>query len=167
MEWTIAEYATYSVGGATAPLYDTLGPDTVRFVLNQTNSRSVVCTRAELKSLCKAKGSGECEAFQCAILVDGVIRESAEMAKEAGIKVLSFAEVEATGSQRIATRGHKHTPPSPNDVATFCYTSGTTGNPKGALISHQNFISAMAGMQMFFKPEILQHELSTEVVILQ
>lgn len=33
---------------------------------------------------------------------------------------------------------------SPNSVFTLCYTSGTTGNPKGAILSHGNYISAIA-----------------------
>jgi long-chain acyl-CoA synthetase len=57
-------------------MYDTLGPDTVRFILAQTGSKSVVCSRAELAAVCKAKESGECPVFQYAILVDGVIPES-------------------------------------------------------------------------------------------
>lgn len=160
MEWILAEHATYCLGGATAPMYDTLGPDTVQFVLTQTGSKSVVCSRAELSAICQAKSSGKCPTFQYAILVDGVIPESAQMAKEAGLDVISFAKVEAMGAQRIATQGHKHNPPNAKDVATFCYTSGTTGDPKGALITHENFISAIAGMQAVFRPEPFDRHLS-------
>jgi long-chain acyl-CoA synthetase len=160
VEWILAEHATFCLGGATAPMYDTLGPDTVRFILAQTGSKSVVCSRAELAAVCKAKASGECPVFQYAILVDGVIPEAAKMAKDAGLDVISFAKVEAMGAQLIATQGHKHSPPNPKDVATFCYTSGTTGDPKGALLTHENFISAMAGMQAIFKPEAFDRHLS-------
>ena len=54
MEWFIAEQAIFCVAGATVPFYDTLGPDSVSFVLEQTGARSVVCTRAELDRLCDA-----------------------------------------------------------------------------------------------------------------
>lgn len=37
-------------------------------------------------------------------------------------------------------------PPKPSDIATVCYTSGTTGNPKGALISHGNIIANEAAI---------------------
>ena len=160
MEWTIAEYATYAVGGATAPLYDTLGHDTVRFILNQTSARSVVCSRAELPQLCKAKESGDCGLFHTAILVDGVTPDASRIAHSVGLNVVSFARVETAGAERIATRGHKQSPPSATDVATFCYTSGTTGDPKGALLTHENLIAAVAGMQSFFRPEPYDRHLS-------
>mmetsp|Transcript_61841 Transcript_61841/g.182595 ORF Transcript_61841/g.182595 Transcript_61841/m.182595 type:complete len:570 (-) Transcript_61841:600-2309(-) len=161
MEWTLSEHSIYCLGGATVPLYDTLGPTTVEFVLNQTNMPCVVCTRAELKHLCEAKQTGSCHSFRTAILVDGVIPEAAKMAKAAGLDVVSFAKVEAVGAQIVTKRpGHKHSPPSGKDIATFCYTSGTTGNPKGALITHENFLSAVAGMQGGLKAHPFDRHLS-------
>mmetsp|Transcript_23149 Transcript_23149/g.38269 ORF Transcript_23149/g.38269 Transcript_23149/m.38269 type:complete len:686 (-) Transcript_23149:72-2129(-) len=161
MEWILAEHATYTVGGVVAPLYDTLGPDTVRFILDQTQSKTIVCTRAELQAACNAKQSGDCPHFTTVIVVDGVVPEAATMAKAAGLQLLSFAHVEAAGAQRIASpRGHQHSPPSYKDVCTFCYTSGTTGNPKGALMTHENFVSTIAGMVPFFDPQPYERHLS-------
>lgn len=160
MEWVLAEHGVYCLGGATVPLYDTLGPDTACFILAQTGTKSVVCSRAELKHLCEAKETGECPLFTHVILVDGVIPEASEMAKRANLEVISFAKVEATGSQLIATKGHKHNPPSRNDIMTFCYTSGTTGDPKGALITHENIISHIAGMKNAFRAQIYDRHLS-------
>ena len=44
-------------------------------------------------------------------------------------------------------RDHRvvNTPPRAEDVCTICYTSGTTGVPKGALITHRNLASAVSG----------------------
>jgi hypothetical protein len=39
------------------------------------------------------------------------------------------------------------TPPNPDDVAVFCYTSGTTGEPKGAMLTHGNFAAVVAGTE--------------------
>ena len=160
MEWVLAEYGIYCLGGATIPMYDTLGPDTVHFILSQTSAKTVVCTRAELKHLCEAKQSGGCPYFSHVVLVDGVIPAAAEMAKKASLEVLSYAKVEAMGAQLIATQGHKHNPPSGKDVSTFCYTSGTTGDPKGALITHENIISHIAGMKNVFRGQIYDRHLS-------
>ena len=149
MEWILAEQAIYCLGGTTVPFYDTLGPDTVRFILEHTNLSCVVCSRKELSRLCEAKSSGTCPKFHSVILVDGVTAEASSLAAEAGLKVVSFAKIEAIGSQIVPTEGHRHNPPDPSDVATFCYTSGTTGNPKGALITHQNIMSAAGSFSDF------------------
>eukprot|EP00579_Thalassiosira_antarctica_P001854 CAMPEP_0201869920 /NCGR_PEP_ID=MMETSP0902-20130614/3247_1 /ASSEMBLY_ACC=CAM_ASM_000551 /TAXON_ID=420261 /ORGANISM="Thalassiosira antarctica, Strain CCMP982" /LENGTH=682 /DNA_ID=CAMNT_0048395485 /DNA_START=6 /DNA_END=2054 /DNA_ORIENTATION=- len=146
MEWVLAEHAVYCLGGSTVPFYDTLGPDTVRFILEHTGLSCVVCSRRELERLCEAKLSGTCPKFHSVILVDGVTAEASSLASNAGLKVVSFAKIEALGSQIIPIEGHQHTPPDSNDVATFCYTSGTTGNPKGALITHDNIMSAVGGL---------------------
>jgi len=150
MEWFIAEQAIFCVSGATVPFYDTLGPESVQFILKQTSTKTVVSTRAELERLCTVKKSGLCPHFQVVVLVDGVTAHAADMAKQAGLEVMSFAKVEAVGAHRIDTEGFKHRPPSGKDIFTFCYTSGTTGDPKGALLTHENLISAIAGVKENF-----------------
>jgi long-chain acyl-CoA synthetase len=161
MEWFIAEHAIFCVSGATVPFYATLGPESVEFILEQTGTKTVVSTRAELERLCTVKKSGKCPCFDTVILVDGVIPEADSMAKEAGLTVMSFAKVEAIGAQRIANSGHKHRPPTGKDIFTFCYTSGTTGNPKGAILTHENIVSAMSGaMQASISLTIADRHLS-------
>lgn len=91
------------------------------------------------------KKSGICPDFEVVVLVDGVTSDAADMAKQAGLEVMSFAKVEAVGAHRIDTQGFQHRPPSGKDIFTFCYTSGTTGDPKGALLTHENLIAAIAG----------------------
>ncbi len=160
MEWTICEHAAYCLGGATVPFYDTLGPDTVSFVLNQTNLSAVLCTREQVPALIKAKsttGTSSCPHFETIIVIDGVLPETVQQCKEANLNITSLAKVESHGAHVISTQNsynspltkHKHSPPSGHDVATFCYTSGTTGNPKGALITHTNLIAHLAGLLMF------------------
>ncbi len=160
VEWTICEHAVYCIGGCTVPCYDTLGPESVMFVLQQTNLSACVCTRAELARLIEAKKTGNCPSFQHVILIDGVLPESRQECQNAGLSVVSLAQVESTGAHILNTQKgnkasgasttgkvHRHTPPAGHDIATFCYTSGTTGNPKGALITHTNLVSASAGME--------------------
>jgi long-chain acyl-CoA synthetase len=106
MEWFIAEQAIFCVSGATVPFYDTLGPETAEFILKQTGTRTVVCTRSELGRLCQVKKAGKCPDFATVILADGVTSESIDMAKEAGLEVMSFAKVEAVGAQRRETVDH-------------------------------------------------------------
>jgi hypothetical protein len=95
MEWFIAEQAIFCVSGATVPFYDTLGPESVQFILKQTSTKTVVSTRKELQRLCTVKKSGLCPYFEVVVLVDGVTAHAARIAKEAGLSVMSFAKVEA------------------------------------------------------------------------
>jgi len=155
MEWTIAEYATYSIGGVTVPFYDTLGPDTIQYILEHTNLSVCICTRNQLQALCDAFTNGNCPNFKTVVVVDGVTPEAAELASSHNINLTSLAKVETLGAQYISTnRAQPHEPPSPLDVATFCYTSGTTGNPKGALLTHQNFLSAASGLAATLSEEL-------------
>ena len=157
MEWVLSEHAVYSLGGATVPLYDTLGPDTVSFVLNQTNLSCCLCTRAEVPALIKAKTNGSCPQFKSIIVIDGILTDLAQQCSDAGLQITSLAHVESHGAHVLSTQKshngpnvqHSHSPPSGHDIATFCYTSGTTGNPKGALITHANLLSHVAGMGNF------------------
>ena len=55
----------------------------------------MVSTRAELGRLCTVKKTGLCPHFEAVVLVDGVTADAAEMAKQAGLEVVSFAKVEA------------------------------------------------------------------------
>lgn len=56
-------------------------------------------------------------------------------------KVLSLEALAALGRANPVP----HNPPAPYDTATLCYTSGTTGVPKGAVLTHENLIANAAG----------------------
>ena len=54
-DWIVAEQAAYSNNAAVVPLYSTLGPQAIAFILKQTGLKTVVCSLTELPHLAKAK----------------------------------------------------------------------------------------------------------------
>lgn len=65
-----------------------------------------------------------------------------QRAKNRGVELLKFEDVERLGAQK----NHQEMPPKVNDLCTICYTSGTTGNPKGVMLTHQNVIAAISAV---------------------
>ena len=160
MEWTIVEHATFTIGGITVPFYDTLGPDTVQFILEHTNLSVCICTRSQIKALCEAASKSSTNHLKTIVVIDGITPEAAQLVSDTNnnnnnkLTLTTLAKVETLGAQCISTnRAEPHNPPSPHDIATFCYTSGTTGNPKGALLTHQNMMSVNAGLSDIFQEE--------------
>ena len=58
------------------------------------------------------------------------------------VKMFKLDEIAHLGKQHPKA----HIPPSPEDLCTICYTSGTTGVPKGAMITHGNMVADSSGM---------------------
>ncbi|CAG8453324.1 9142_t:CDS:10 [Racocetra fulgida] len=87
-------------------------------------------------------------------------------ARDNGILLLDFNEVEKLGQQHP----RRHNPPSPSDLAFICYTSGTTGTPKGAMLTHSNCIGARNGFDLSWRvfPNDLAHvlELGAEMLMI-
>ena len=73
-------------------------------------------------------------------------------------RVVTLERVIAAGREN----SRPHIPPSPADTATLCYTSGTTGVPKGAILSHANLIANAAGGFRILQARAGTHHAYTE-----
>ncbi|GMH58817.1 hypothetical protein TL16_g02692 [Triparma laevis f. inornata] len=134
-DWIVAEQAAYSNNAAVVPLYSTLGPQAISFILKQTNLKTVVCSFKELPHLTNAKNEDPSIALSHIILSSRPVNPS-DLPNTPNLTIHSLADYKFSGLS-----GFVPNPPSPNDLATICYTSGTTGNPKGVLLSHANFVA--------------------------
>lgn len=146
-EYIIGDMAAYSQKICPVPLYDTLGPESVEYCVRQTELKTLLMSSALLDNvLAMPQGL-----INVIILMDGHELTAAELnalkekASASGIKLLSMGEVEDLGRANPIPMNL----PGGEDIAFFCYTSGTTGDPKGGLITHGGLISCLAGVKKF------------------
>lgn len=144
-EWSLTEAACNTYSMVTVPLYDTLGLEAINFILVQTQLKLVVCDDSE-KALQLMNTKSNLEYI---IVIDKISDEARSRAAELNLKIFSFEEVKQIGKDNLK----KPIPPKPDDLATICYTSGTTGTPKGALITHTNIVSISAGMAVILRKQ--------------
>lgn len=142
-EWMTGEQGCYAYGVVPVPLYDTLGAEAVEHAVKLTGVATIACSSAEVPVLLDA-------AVRCSILRNIVVMGPGSddpsllrLARDLGVKLLSFDDVRAHGARAPLPLK----PSSPTDPAFFCFTSGTTGQPKGAIITHQNLLSTGSGVQ--------------------
>jgi long-chain acyl-CoA synthetase len=131
----------------TVSLYDTLGPETTEYIINHSNLRCVVTSLPHIPTLLKL--GPRVPSLKIIICLDplddgekpGYSKQALlnSMAADAGISIYSIADVEALG----ASSNLPMKPPQPEDTLTINYTSGTTGNPKGVVLTHANAVAAV------------------------
>ncbi|MGZ3918693.1 MAG: AMP-dependent synthetase/ligase [Bacteroidia bacterium] len=143
-EWNFVDYGSQQVGMPTAPIYPTISPADLKFILNHSEAKIIFISD---KSIYSKLVSMEDELPH--------LKYVFSFNKIEGVK--HFSELVELGrqhpnSEKIAEIKNKTTE---NDLLTILYTSGTTGHPKGVMISHKNMLSNVKACQNFapFKPE--------------
>jgi len=142
VEWKITEQACNSFSMAIVPLYDTLGPEAITHVINLCELKIIVVDNNK-KSETLLKGISE-GLYQLDLIVtmEEPTDSVSSAASEGGVKLMTFDEVETVGKDNMK----EFVPPSPDDLHTICFTSGTTGLPKGAMLTHGGLMANIAGM---------------------
>ena len=142
IKWLIAEQACFYVGATTVPLYDTFNSSTLSQIINQVDLETIVCSPAEFSKISIAAKS--CPCLSCIIVTSSNITDSMHHIianANLSISIMTWNEVISYGKMSIV----EPTPPKLTDIATLCYTSGTTGDSKGALITHENILFVVRG----------------------
>jgi len=136
--WMISAYACWRQGLTVGTIYATLGEEGAQFGIDQSKCKAVIADAKLLKIL--AKIAGKLKHLKDVITMSEPAADAVEKLKAAGINVHLMDELTANGAKAPV----EATPAGLADIAVLMYTSGTTGNPKGVLISHKSVLSAIS-----------------------
>jgi len=127
-EWTLLDYAIWSIGAVTVPVYETSSAEQVAWIL--ADSGAVACVL---------------ETNGHAITLASVRDRLPALREVWQLETGGLDEILARGGTVDAAQvQHRRQQLTSNDIATIIYTSGTTGRPKGCVLSHRNMYADIA-----------------------
>ncbi|MDW7760567.1 MAG: long-chain fatty acid--CoA ligase [Acidobacteriota bacterium] len=133
-EWTISDFATLCNGALTVPIYTTLVPDQIAYIIDDSDAKIVVVSDAVQWAKIEAIRARLDKVKHFITFADkapdGVLTLEAVMAEG---RRIDAAEPGLFKEMALAVKGE--------DEASLIYTSGTTGVPKGVILTHGNFLS--------------------------
>ena len=139
LEWHLADVGTLSAGAVTVPVYQTSSAEQVEYILGHAGAR--VCFVENRDELAKVLERRDALPHLARVVVfddSGVAHDDF---------VVSLAHLRAEGREHLSVEpdaiAGRSDAVAPEDLATIVYTSGTTGPPKGAMITHANIVATV------------------------
>ena len=135
-EWVMTNFANLCLGATTVPIYTTLAPEQIRYIVDDSDAKIVVCSNLDMWE-------------KLDVIKDKLdkVTHFIFFETETPEGVLSFKDVIAAGNKLASDEPNLFEKTAlsvqPEDVASIIYTSGTTGVPKGVMLTHYNLISNM------------------------
>ena len=153
--WMESYLAQAGAGVSVAPLDPKLHNEEVEYILKDAEATIVTTDTAHLKMMMQI--AGNLPALKAIVIVDGVISEGQKIGN---VDVIAYETLRVSGGGAWYDANSA----KPEDVASIIYTSGTTGKPKGAMLTHHNFVCDIEGALKTFNVKIT-HEDSLMIVL--
>jgi len=142
LDWALVDYAILTLNAVNVPIYPSLLPKQVDYLLNDSQSVIVIASNEDQYNKIKSIRSN------CENLKDVVIMDMAESSDYLTLdQLIEKGKAFLDKNPDYLDTQIKNT--KAEDLATIIYTSGTTGEPKGAMLTHSNFIANIEGGKEF------------------
>ncbi|KAI4318619.1 hypothetical protein MLD38_032298 [Melastoma candidum] len=132
-EWILTMEGCSSQGITYVPLYDTLGPNAVEFIINHAEISIAFAQQNKIPAI-----------ISCLANFANVPEEHKDRAQDQGVSCFSWKEFLELGNAEC-----KLPQKSKSDICTIMYTSGTTGEPKGVIISNEALMAEVLSIDKF------------------
>ncbi|CAA6667667.1 unnamed protein product [Spirodela intermedia] len=141
-EWLIALQGCFRRNITVVTIYSSLGEEALCHSLNETEVTTVICGHKELKKLLDI--SGQLVSVKRVICIDdaGISNGVSSEDRNTNWTTASFSEVKRLGRENPAEADL----PASSDIAVIMYTSGSTGLPKGVMMSHGNILATVSAV---------------------
>eukprot|EP00892_Ulva_mutabilis_P009732 jgi/Ulvmu1/7130/UM034_0036.1 len=146
-EWMIILQACSRMGYVVVPLYDTLGENAVEYIVNHSEATYAAVSAAKLPQLAAALPQLTRPLSGLTVWGGDPDPGAAKTIAAAGVEMSTFEELLARGEASAVPAD----PPDPEDVSTIMYTSGTTGDPKGVMLSHGSIVATVRSVWGYLK----------------
>lgn len=136
VEWIVTDLACAMGNITSVTLYDTLGPESTEYIINQCGLKTICLTSDKIKELVGLVAKGKVSTIKHFVVFDEPSEEIVNLCKENDIEVHILKSLVEDGKSLETKLPNPHR----DSIYTICYTSGTTGDPKGVMLSHINLI---------------------------
>ncbi|XP_054819589.1 long chain acyl-CoA synthetase 1-like isoform X2 [Prosopis cineraria] len=145
-QWIVAMEAASAHSLICVPLYDTLGPSAVNYIIDHAEVDFVFVQDKKVAKLLDS----DCKSAQrlkAVVCFTSLTKGEKDMASSIGVKQYSWDEFLSMGKENPSDV----VPPQSHSICTIMYTSGTSGQPKGVVLTHENIAALVRGMDLFME----------------
>ncbi|KAF6019134.1 ACSL5 [Bugula neritina] len=154
-EMVLTQLACYQHSMVIVPMYDTLGDEGIIHIVNQTKMEVIICDDEDkIKNLLKW-GHDQLPSVKTLVHMNSVGADTVAAVESQGWTILSFEKLESEGKNNPVDQMLC----GPEDLCVICYTSGTTGKPKGAMIQHKGLNNVAKSSVSLFTQSLLQKDI--------
>ncbi|CAI8603685.1 unnamed protein product [Vicia faba] len=145
-QWIIAMEACCAQNFICVPLYDTLGAGAVNFIIDHAEIDFVFIQDKKVKEVLNPRCTSS-KRLKVIVAFTSLTEAERDEATNIGIKPYSWDQFLDMGKENPSNIS----PPLSHDICTIMYTSGTSGDPKGVVLTHENVLALVRGMDLFME----------------